>query len=1284
MIKKSIISICLLISILHVNALNFNAKKDNSNAKIELISSNIETTIIRLSFDNYQSVDVNTGKAMAKKLSLKGCVPMLTAGAPELLSISTSIIIPDDAEMELKIISESFEDIQNINIIPSKGNLLRNIDPSTIAYTYGKQYQINEFFPGKLAELQNPYILRDYRGQTVSFYPFQYNPQTKVLRVYKNISVKISRSGLSNINTLKRTKSFSKVDNEFQKIYQSNFLNFNSLNFKYTPVNEEGKMLIICPDQFMQAMLPLVQWRNISGIPTQMVSVTAAGSTNTAIKSYISNYYTTNGLTYVILVGDVAQLPTFTAGGGGSDNTYGYLSGNDHYPEIFVGRISAENFVHVATQVQKIIAYEKYPNNGNGWYNRGTGIGSAEGPGDNNEYDYQHIRNIRTKLMAYEYGNCSELYDGSQGGLDASGNPTTAMVANDVNNGVGIMYYTGHGSDNSWVTTGFSNTNVNALTNTTAWPFIFSVACVNGNFTAGTCFAEAWMRAVYNEQPTGAVATLMSTINQSWNPPMYAQDAMIDILTESIQGNIKRTFGGISMNGCMKMNDQYLTQGDDMTDTWNIFGDPALMIRTDTAKPMTVTHNPVVFIGATNFAVNCNTEGARITLSMNDMAIGSAIVSNGIANISFAALTNIDSIKVVATAYNKIPYFGTVQIIVPSGPYVQLNSKQITDINGNNNGMADYNESISLNIDLKNMGVAIANNVSATISSVDTNIIITDNHQIWGNINAGSNSLQNNAFALQIKNNVLDQQLVNINMNIIEGASNSWNTSFNIQLNAPVLFSGNIIVKDTINGNNNGRLDPGETAVIIIPTLNIGHSSCTNATGELISANANLTIVSSNICTFNNLNPSGNYLAYFKVMVDSLCPAGTNAEIIYKITSGAYKSNISYFQSIGLVSEDFETNNFTKYNWIQGGNAPWTIVNANPYEGIYSARSGAIGNSKTSTLSVAVNVTVADTVSFYKKTSCETSAPSTPSYDYLEFFIDNTSMGRWDGETPWSKSSFAITTGIHILKWSYKKDNYATAGSDCAWIDFIKFPSGFVSKAPLSCTLTASSDTICENTSVQLFCTANGGLGNNTYSWSSNPASAPVTGNNPVVSPNITTNYTVTVTDANNATTNASITVFVKAAPLTPIITQSGNTLFSSSNINNQWFDDNGPISNATSNTYTAINTGNYYVKTSNAEGCSSQASNSIYIGFTGIDDNTESNLKVYPNPFNNQLNIEINAEEKTIVNIFNSLNQQIEKFEFDNKKSIIIDASSYPKGIYFIQLKTNDIITTKKLIKVD
>ena len=61
---------------------------------------------------------------------------------------------------------------------------------------------------------------------------------------------------------------------------------------------------------------------------------------------------------------------------------------------------------------------------------------------------------------------------------------------------------------------------------------------------------------------------------------MEGQDHMNLILTEMSENSQSRSFGGISMNGCMKMNDTYGSSGDEMTDTWTCFGDPSVMVRT--------------------------------------------------------------------------------------------------------------------------------------------------------------------------------------------------------------------------------------------------------------------------------------------------------------------------------------------------------------------------------------------------------------------------------------------------------------------------------------------------------------------------------------------------------------------------------------------------------------------------------------------------------------------------------------------------------------------------------
>jgi hypothetical protein len=1255
-------------------------RKWANSAKIELISADNYETTIKVSISDFDMNDVQTQRGIAKKLILKNAYPFIEKDAPELLKVSVSVAIPFGAEMEAEVISKQYTDFQNILVAPSKGNLTRDINPSSVPYNFGKIYQLNEFYPNKLTELQSPYIMRDITGQALSVYPFQYNPQTKVLRVFNELIIKIKPSSSSNI--LASNKQINKVDSEFEKIYLKHFINYPFLKTKYTPVSENGKMLIICPDMFMSAIQPLVDWRRISGTPTEVVDISTIGATTTAIKNYISNYYNTNGLTYVILVGDAPQIPTFTVSGGGSDNTYSYLVGNDHYPDIFVGRISAENITHVQTQVQKILSYEIYPQSNDGWLNRGIGIASQEGPGDNNEYDYQHVRSMRQDLLNYEYVSMSELYEGNQGGMDANGDPTAAMVSDEVNNGASIILYTGHGSNTSWGTTGFSNTNINSLTNYNKWPFIWAVACVNGNFTSTTCFAEAWLRATNNGQPTGAIATLMSTINQSWNPPMCGQDEMVDILTEQVNGNIKRSFGAISMHGCMKMNDVYGTQGDEMTDTWNIFGDPSLFVRTDTAKTMNISHSNIALLGATSVQIQCNTNDAKVTLSINGNAIASEFVVNNNAVLNFSPLTQLDSIKVVVTAYNKIPYIGYIQVIVPNGPFVQFENKVVRDNGGNNNQQADINEVIDIDVTLKNIGVAAANGVNATISTSDTNVQIINASCQFGSINQGSSLTVQNAFKVKVKNNYFDQHQVTFNMTITDNSSNTWNNNFSLTLNAPNFEIGNVIVKDTINGNFNSFLDSGEVAVIAIPVINNGHSQSAISNSELIAVSNNVTIQSANVVQLPSINENDLYYAIYQIKVNSVAP-GSLIEFQYNINAGFHSYSTHLYFNAGLNIEDFETNNFLKYNWVQGGNAPWTITSVNPYQGLYSAKSGAIGNSKTTSIAITVNVAQNDSISFIKKVSCEASSTLPPSYDYLDFQIDNVSVGKWHGEVNWSLTSFPVSQGIHTFKWIYRKDSYQTAGSDCVWLDNIKLPKGIISKEPLTCTLTALNDTICQNYSTKLILNYSGGVGGNVITWSANPQY-----NNPmtypyIVSPDITTTFTANIKDAGNSTVNSSYTINVKPS-IIPVITQVGNQLISSEP-ENLWYDDNGLIAGANGNSFTPTYTSHFYATSVNSNGCISQASNVIYVAFAGINEGVENDITVYPNPFSDVITIKsdknfINKNMK--ITIFNSLGQEIKTELLFSENNIVINASNFERGVYFIKLSNNGNSLVKKLIK--
>jgi hypothetical protein len=620
---------------------------------------------IQFSPGEYQTKSVTTEAGVASIISIEKGTPLLIKGAPNLPKLTNSIIIPDRGQTQISVTSSAFYDVENVEIAPSKGNLYRNINPSDIPYTRGDVYSKNEFFPSAIATVNTPYIYRDFRAQTVSVCPFQYNPVTKTLRVYTSITVAVdTKSDIAGQNELERTTEIESIDKEVNAIYQRQFINYEHATQRaYTPVSESGSMLIICFDDFKADLAPFVRWKNQKGIATEMVLKSAAGTTAAAIKTYIANYYKSHPtLKYVLLVGDAPQIPSSKTSAGDSDNHYAYITGTDSYPEVFIGRFSATTSTQVQTMVARTIGYEKTPQRDGVWYKKGITIASAEGPGDDNEYDWQHQRKIRTNLTGFTYNDVSENYDGSQGGIDKSGDPTASSIATQINAGVGIITYSGHGSETQLVSSGFSSSNATALTNGIMNPFVWSVACVNGNFVSTTCLAEAFTRAGTPAKPNGALATLMSTIDQSWNPPMEGQDAMVEILIESKTGNIKRTFGGLSMNGCMQMNDTYAgKEGAEMTDTWTIFGDPSVMLYTDTPAPMTVAHSSTVPLSTVKITVNCNVKDALVCLSKDGVILGTGVSDGKSVDITIPAATS-GVIDVVATAFNKMPYAGTITV----------------------------------------------------------------------------------------------------------------------------------------------------------------------------------------------------------------------------------------------------------------------------------------------------------------------------------------------------------------------------------------------------------------------------------------------------------------------------------------------------------------------------------------------------------------------------------------------------------------------------------------------
>lgn len=605
----------------------------------------------------------------------------MVKGEPALPVYTGSVIVPDNGNVTLKVTYDGFDEFDNVEVAPSKGSLKRNINPADIPYTFGKTYEQDAFYPGKMAEVSNPFVLRDVRGATVSFYPYQYNPVTKKLRVYKNISATvITDKGRDGINTKQHPNKTSNT--EFNQIYKNLFL--NAANNNTRSVESAGEMLIITPANYQEIITPLVDWKRQKGLKTTVAPLSDMTNSADGIKEYIQNFYAANpNLTYVLLIGDHENLPCYTYGINGygeelwSDSYYAQLEGDDYFPEVLVGRFSG-SVSKVGLMVNRTLEYEMNPALGD-WMTKAAGIGSEEGDGygDEGQADWVHLRGVGEQLIDNGYTYFYEFFDGSHDGNDSSSNPDASMISEAINEGVGLINYCGHGAQDLLVTGYFSSANVEFLNNNGKYPFVVSVACNNGTFTGGTSICEEWLRAEANDSPTGAIAACGSSILMAWAEPMQTQDAMTDLITANDPENAKTTLGELFFNGQIKMLESYdiSPTAVEVMQTWVFFGDPSVVYRNKETLNILAEHAKNITITTTQLPIECDVEGAVVTIIQNGIVVGTGVVENGQVIVTLGEFNTNEKLTVTITKPNYKPY--TALIVVGTLGTENFNTNKI-------------------------------------------------------------------------------------------------------------------------------------------------------------------------------------------------------------------------------------------------------------------------------------------------------------------------------------------------------------------------------------------------------------------------------------------------------------------------------------------------------------------------------------------------------------------------------------------------------------------------------
>jgi hypothetical protein len=138
----------------------------------------------------------------------------------------------------------------------------------------------------------------------------------------------------------------------------------------------------------------------------------------------------------------------------------------------------------------------------------------------------------------------------------------------------------------------------------------------------------------------------------------------------------------------------------------------------------------------------------------------------------------------------------------------------------------------------------------------------------------------------------------------------------------------------------------------------------------------------------------------------------------------------------------------SQLKFTESGGQGWWIASGTDNEYYYEADAAQsdynLPHNGETCLQAIVDSPNSETLKFYWKVS------SVQSADYLQFYIDGTLQGQISGEVAWTQKSYAVSSGIHILKWRFIKNSSSSSGDNCGWVDFVQWTGPSPTQDPVN------------------------------------------------------------------------------------------------------------------------------------------------------------------------------------------------------------------------------------------
>ncbi|RLD74795.1 MAG: hypothetical protein DRJ15_17920, partial [Bacteroidetes bacterium] len=800
---KSTLSLFLSFIALAIFAQTFTFNDSWSDTGFNLTQESSTGVELIYSIQEFNMDAVSVKGAEMNAIHLPGNLIPNNEGAPDLAGGGQYIAIPQGASAKLNILSVRTETYENVEVAPA-ARIPLDTDNSPLYYNKDESiYSVNAFYPAEPFILSEQTTIRGVDAVMLGITPFQYNPVTKQLIVYRDIEVEVSFDGGNGQFGDDRYRS-----RWFDPILKDNLLNFNSLpkldySTKGGNKTDGFEYVIIAPDDptFLAWADTLMTFRNMQGISTGIYTITEVGGNNiNTIEDFINDAYNTwtiPPLAFLILA-------DYGASGNGilspiwdyycaSDHIYGDVN-NNGMADVIMARMTAENGTHLENMITKITNYELSPPTYESYYNPITALGwqterwfqiCSEAVGG-------YFKNVRGKTpirINEVYGgnpntdpwstatNTSTILNlfGPNGlgyipatpaelGNWAGGN--ASMINAAINDGAFIIQHRDHGSNTGWGEPSYNTSSLNGLSNEDPI-FVFSINCLTGKYNwSNECFTEKFHRM--EQGALGLIAASevsYSFVNDTYVWGLY--DYMFpDFLpdhgpTITEERGMLPAFANVAAKYFLQASSWPYNVGNKEV-TYNLFHHHGCAFQTlysEVPMHMMIAHDNVLLTGAGTFTVTADS-GAFIALSHDGQILGTAESDGTPQVIPIAVLLPGDVLDVVVTKPNYFRYHAPVDVIPANMPYVVYNQYEINDASGNNDGIVDYGESILLSLTLENVGLIDAFGVSADLGTSSSAVSITDNTAVFGDIPSLATSVVTDEYAFDVANDIGDGELI--------------------------------------------------------------------------------------------------------------------------------------------------------------------------------------------------------------------------------------------------------------------------------------------------------------------------------------------------------------------------------------------------------------------------------------------------------------------------------------------------------------------------------------------